>query len=130
MSGPGSPVSILEDSYHSEEGCVIQAILAVLSPQMENAEDGVKFRNILRDVFPNSARPASGTGRHSSTLINGIKDQLHEDNLQDTNDLIEKVSSWQDHLYQSQNTKMHTQSNLYIILLLNNQTLNKVILVF
>jgi hypothetical protein len=60
---------------------------------MAAAEDTARFRTLLRDVFPQSARPKSGSQNYSPHLVAAIEEQLQQDKLQSNQEFINKVSS-------------------------------------
>ena len=59
MSSESSPEA-LPDIKAGEEEAIISAVNLILGAKMANSEDTATFKNILRDVFPNSVRPKSG----------------------------------------------------------------------
>ena len=74
-----------------EEEAIIQAINLILGSKMATTDDATAFKNIVRDVFPNSVRPRSGVQRYSSMLVNTINEQLRQENLQPTQEMVNKV---------------------------------------
>lgn len=75
-----------------EEEAVISALSLVLVPKMATKEDGEKLKGLLRDVFPNSARPKSGAQqKYSPLLMSTIQEQLAQHNLQANPEFVNKV---------------------------------------
>ena len=76
-----------------EESSIIESLKKRLLPQMVNADDQQRLRNIIRDVFPSSARPKSGIQAYSQTLVQTIRDQMKQNNLQVTDAYLLKVGA-------------------------------------
>ena len=81
----------MPDLTQGEEASLILAVSLVLGPKMAAAEDTARFRTLLRDVFPQSARPKSGSQNYSPQLVSAIEDQLQQDGMQSSQDFINKV---------------------------------------
>ena len=77
-----------------EEKCFLSAMNAVLKPMTATEVDAARLRHLMRDVFPSSMRPASGTDNtdtYSPMLIQALEEQLKQENLQPQPDFISKV---------------------------------------
>ncbi len=74
-----------------EEEVIIKAISIVLSPKMANSNDTSVLKNVLRDVFPQSARPKSGNLGYKKELMQALEDQMRLENLQVSQDLVDTV---------------------------------------
>ncbi|XP_056008158.1 dynein heavy chain domain-containing protein 1-like [Ostrea edulis] len=88
---PTSPVEAPPvDPRQWEEYTLVYALRMVVRVSMENTEDYCVFDNILRDVFPSTARK---TLQHDydNQLMEAIHDQLKEDHLKDTPGIVQKV---------------------------------------
>ena len=60
---------------------------------MQTTSDLNQLRNMIRDVFPSSSRPKSGTPVYPPKLVAAIEDEMRQDNLQPTQDGLNKVST-------------------------------------
>ena len=87
----------LSDPVLHEEAAIVAAFSTVLAPKMEDAEDESVLRNVIRDVFPMSSRPKSGTQKYDPDLVSAIQEQLVRDRLQATPEHVSKVRSGQGH---------------------------------
>jgi hypothetical protein len=76
----------------AEEEAVIRAISSVLGTRMWNAEDTATFKNLLRDVFPNSVRPKSGIQKYEDGFVKAIEEQMRQENLVPSESMLNKVS--------------------------------------
>nr|XP_022307449.1 dynein heavy chain domain-containing protein 1-like isoform X4 [Crassostrea virginica] len=89
-----SPKSLKEipylDPHVWEEHALVFALRGVVRQSMENGEDCSVFDNTLRDVFPSTARKNIDHG-YDTLLKDAIHDQLREDNMKDTPEIIDKV---------------------------------------
>ena len=70
---------------------MIETLKKRLLPLMATGEDQQRLRNMIRDVFPSSARPKSGIEAYSSTLVQAIKEQMKQNNLQINDAYLLKV---------------------------------------
>jgi hypothetical protein len=73
-----------------EEHTLVFALRTVVRVNMENLEDCSVFDNILRDVFPSTARKTLQL-EYDNQLVEAIHDQLKEDHLKDTPGIVQKV---------------------------------------
>lgn len=73
-----------------EEHTLVFALRGVVRQGMENSEDTSVFDNNLRDVFPSTARKTIEHG-YDTQLKEAVQDQLREDNMKDTPEIVEKV---------------------------------------
>ena len=69
---------------------MVFALRGVVRQSMENGEDCSVFDKTLRDVFPSTARKNIDHG-YDTLLKDAIHDQLREDNMKDTPEIIDKV---------------------------------------
>ena len=80
------------DDQTLEEQSLVQAILEILKPQLESEDDIALFLDILRDVFPISMKSKTQSGQYQDTkLLNAVRDQLNEDNMKETPEVMDKV---------------------------------------
>lgn len=87
-----TPPLVAMDNEALEEQSIVQAILDLLQPQLETEDDITAFLNILRDVFPVSVKSKSQSGQYQDTkLLNAVRDQLNEDNMKETQAVMDKV---------------------------------------
>ena len=78
-----------------EESSLIESLKKRLLPQMTTPDDEMRLRNMIRDVFPSSARPKSGVLAYPPALVQFIKDQLKQNNLQCADAFLLKVRGCQ-----------------------------------
>ena len=75
-----------------EEQSIIQAIVDIMQPSIENDDDLQVFFNILQDIFPLSRNSKSASSQYQDTkLVNAVRDQLNEDNIKETQEIMDKV---------------------------------------
>lgn len=87
-----TPPLLAMDEELLEEQSLVQAILDVIQPQLETEDHISTFLNILRDVFPVSTKSKAQSGQYQDTkLLNAVRDQLNEDNMKETQEVMDKV---------------------------------------
>ena len=75
-----------------EEQSIIQAIVDIMQPTIENEDDLSTFFLILQDIFPLSRNSKSASSQYQDTkLVNAVRDQLNEDNVKETQEIMDKV---------------------------------------
>ena len=75
-----------------EEQSIIQAIVDIMQPTIENEDDLSTFFLILQDIFPLSRNSKSASSQYQDTkLVNAVRDQLNEDNIKETQEIMDKV---------------------------------------
>ena len=75
-----------------EEQSIIQAIVDIMQPSIETEDDQSTFFNILHDIFPLSRNSKSASSQYQdSKLVNAVRDQLNEDNIKETQEIMDKV---------------------------------------
>lgn len=80
------------DTRALEEQSIVQSMIDVLQPGLVTEDDVSMFLEILRDVFPLSTKPKSVSGQYVDTkLVNAVRDQLNEDNVKETQEIMDKV---------------------------------------
>ena len=78
-----------------EEQSIIQAIVDIMQPSIENDDDLQVFFNILQDIFPLSRNSKSASSQYQDTkLVNAVRDQLNEDNIKETQEIMDKVGNY------------------------------------
>uniref|UniRef100_A0A8W8M9M4 AAA+ ATPase domain-containing protein n=1 Tax=Magallana gigas TaxID=29159 RepID=A0A8W8M9M4_MAGGI len=91
VQSPRSPKEVPSlDPRVWEEHTLVFALRGVVRQGMENTEDISVFDNTLRDVFPSTARKTIEHG-YDTQLKEAVQDQLREDNMKDTPEIVEKV---------------------------------------
>lgn len=101
VQSPRSPKEVPSlDPRVWEEHTLVFALRGVVRQGMENTEDISVFDNTLRDVFPSTARKTIEHG-YDTQLKEAVQDQLREDNMKDTPEIVEKVRvhEWVHHGY-------------------------------
>jgi hypothetical protein len=87
-----TPPLVAMDAHALEEQSIVQSIIDVLQPGLETEDDVGMFLEILRDVFPLSTKPKTMYGQFADTkLVNAVQDQLNEDNVKETQEIMDKV---------------------------------------
>ncbi|XP_060599368.1 dynein heavy chain domain-containing protein 1-like [Ruditapes philippinarum] len=87
-----TPPLVAMDSHALEEQSIVQSIIDVLQPGLETEDDVGMFLEILRDVFPLSTKPKTMYGQFADTkLVNAVQDQLNEDNVKETQEIMDKI---------------------------------------
>lgn len=80
------------DTNALEEQSIVQSVIDVLEPTLKNEDDVGIFLSVLRDVFPVSLKSKSSSGPFADIkLVNAVRDQLNEDNMKETQDVMDKV---------------------------------------
>ena len=87
-----TPPLVSLDTHAIEEQSIVLAMIDVLKPTCETEDDIMTFLNILRDIFPTSTKSKSMSSLYQDTkLVNAVRDQLNEDNLKETQEVMDKV---------------------------------------
>ena len=73
-----------------EEHSLVYALKSIILQSLEGEDDVSVFNSILRDVFPVSSKSAVDYG-YDGQLVKAVRDQLREDNLKDTEEILAKV---------------------------------------
>ncbi|XP_052798483.1 dynein heavy chain domain-containing protein 1-like isoform X5 [Mya arenaria] len=89
---PDTPPLINMKPRELEEQSIVQGLLDTFSPALETEDDVSAFLNILRDVFPQSNQSKSMSDPYQDMkLVNAVRDQLNEDNMKETPEIMEKI---------------------------------------
>ncbi|XP_064648692.1 dynein axonemal heavy chain 6-like isoform X2 [Lineus longissimus] len=87
---PASAFSFTDETGR-EEYALIYGLMNALSPKMQNENDALQMKNLIRDVFPQSTRPKSGVMSYDPGLVSAIQEQMAQDNLQATTEHVNKI---------------------------------------
>ena len=82
------------DDSSREEYCIIYGVVNVLTPRLDTSTDHDQFRSVLRAVFPQTARPKSGTVSHDPALVSAVQEEMARSGLQATPEHLTKVRSF------------------------------------
>ena len=75
-----------------EEQSILQAVVDVMQPSIETDDDLQVFFNTLQDIFPLSRNSKSASSQYQDIkLVNAVRDQLNEDNIRETQEIMDKV---------------------------------------
>ena len=81
-----------------EEESIVEAIMAVLQPTLEEADQNT-LHQMIRNIFPNyTRRKEPELTKAMRVLVTAIEDQLRQDNLQASQAFVDKVRLVTDNL--------------------------------
>ena len=75
-----------------EESSIIESLKKSLVPLLTSADDEMHVRNLIRELFPTSARPKTGVDAYPPSLVTCIKNQMRQNNLQHSDVMLLKVT--------------------------------------